>query len=232
MLSPPFAGSTLLTELISTSPDASVNNTQGVMEGMKIPGLVSLYGNFEERWNPEYTYSWGLLEQAWRKHWDVSKKVLIEKSPPLIIRSKQLITAFPKARYMILVRDPYAHIESLMRRRNWSIKQATAFSLMCLKAQYDNVKLLRSSALLIRYEDLTDEPQKIKKEILNHLPELGDINIEKLFKAHNFVDQELAITNLNEQKIALFSQEQLMEIQSLLAGDIQLLEFFGYRIIT
>lgn len=202
------------------------------MEGMKIPGLAGLYGNFDERWNPTYTYHWGQLEQSWRKHWDLNKSILIEKSPPLIIRVKEMMRAFPVARFIILVRDPYAHIESLMRRRNWTVAQASGFSMMCLNAQYENIRLLNGRSLLIRYEDLTDNPEDVKMQILEHLPELVDINVDKLFNAHNFADKALAITNLNQQKIALFNDEQRNELKDLLTPHVELMEFFGYCILS
>jgi hypothetical protein len=43
ILSPPFCGSTLLTEIISTSKNVSCNNNIGLREGQHLPGLIIYY---------------------------------------------------------------------------------------------------------------------------------------------------------------------------------------------
>jgi hypothetical protein len=48
-----------------------------------------------------------LLEQ-WGRHWDMSRPVLVEKSPPNLIRTRFLQAIFPGSRMIALVRHPVA----------------------------------------------------------------------------------------------------------------------------
>ena len=46
-----------------------------------------------------------LLEQ-WSPHWDLSRPVLVEKSPPNLLMTRFLQGAFPDARFVMVVRHP------------------------------------------------------------------------------------------------------------------------------
>lgn len=49
------------------------------------------------------------LWSAWSRHWDVTKPVLLEKSPPNLIRMRFLEALFPeRARFLVVVRQPIA----------------------------------------------------------------------------------------------------------------------------
>jgi hypothetical protein len=46
------------------------------------------------------------LFDRWSRHWDLSRRVLTEKSPPNLIRMRFLQALFPKARFVVIVRHP------------------------------------------------------------------------------------------------------------------------------
>ncbi|HYY79107.1 MAG TPA: sulfotransferase [Actinomycetes bacterium] len=46
------------------------------------------------------------LFEAWRPWWDLSRPVLLEKSPPNLLASRFLQAAFPGARFVMVVRHP------------------------------------------------------------------------------------------------------------------------------
>jgi len=48
------------------------------------------------------------LLAAWSPHWDLEKAVLVEKSPPNLIRMRFLQALFPEASFLTLVRNPIA----------------------------------------------------------------------------------------------------------------------------
>ncbi|MEL6971146.1 MAG: sulfotransferase [Bacteroidota bacterium] len=48
------------------------------------------------------------LLNEWKVHWDASKPIWIEKSPPNIIRTRFLQTLFPEAFFITIVRHPVA----------------------------------------------------------------------------------------------------------------------------
>ncbi len=49
-----------------------------------------------------------LLLEQWGPYWDLSRRVLVEKSPPNMIRTRFLQALFPGARMIVLVRHPVA----------------------------------------------------------------------------------------------------------------------------
>jgi hypothetical protein len=46
--------------------------------------------------------------ESWTPHWDTSQQILLEKSPPNLIRTRFLKALFPRARFVIVTRDPIA----------------------------------------------------------------------------------------------------------------------------
>ncbi|HLB06983.1 MAG TPA: sulfotransferase, partial [Alphaproteobacteria bacterium] len=48
------------------------------------------------------------LFDEWARYWDLEKPVLLEKSPPNLIRSRLLNALFPGARFIFVLRHPVA----------------------------------------------------------------------------------------------------------------------------
>jgi Sulfotransferase family len=48
------------------------------------------------------------LLDSWSRHWDLSKPVLLEKSPPNLLASRWLHALFPTSRFVMVVRHPIA----------------------------------------------------------------------------------------------------------------------------
>ena len=48
------------------------------------------------------------LWEAWAPHWDLTRPVLLEKSPPNLLRTRFLQAVFPEAAFVIVVRHPVA----------------------------------------------------------------------------------------------------------------------------
>ena len=44
----------------------------------------------------------------WSEHWDLTKPVLAEKSPPNLVRARFLQALFPKSRFIMIIRHPIA----------------------------------------------------------------------------------------------------------------------------
>src|SRR5204863_5837347 len=48
------------------------------------------------------------LFRAWKKFWDLGQPVLLEKSPPNLLRTRFLQALFPESSFVVLIRDPVA----------------------------------------------------------------------------------------------------------------------------
>lgn len=231
ILSPPFCGSTLLHELISTSSHVSANHVIGTREGQTLPTVRQIMFDHHERWDEKKKYPWDMIKKEWLRYWDVTKPVLIEKSPPNIIRAMDIEGVFKPAYFICIVRDPYAHSEGLIRRSGMLPAQAAQFSITCLRHQKNNINCLKK-IIYFRYEDLVTFPDCVKEKIVEFIPELEDINLNHTFNVHNFKDLPMKLTNLNEEKISKLTREQLDAINTVFVTDREIIEYFDYKIMS
>lgn len=230
ILSPPYCGSTLLHGILSSSQAVSPNNTQGTREGQGLPGVKEIMFDHDRRWDETLEFDWDFIKKQWSKFWDLNKPILLEKSPPNLIRTEAISKCFKPSFFILVHRDPYAHVESLMRREKWPAEKAAAFAIKCLKYQRDNMEKL-DNTMVLSYEELTNDTAGTLDRLKVFMPELSDIRIEKEYDVHNFRNQKLQITNLNDEKRALLSPETLKAINQVFTRDEQLLTVFGYRIM-
>jgi ActR/RegA family two-component response regulator len=118
-----------------------------------------------------------------------------------------------------------------MRRHGTNAQEAAELSIQYLKYQKENIEQLKS-ILLIRYEELAENTNHIKKSIITYLPELADINTELKFSAHNLrAEKNMAITNLNTEKIAKIKENDLLEINTVFKKHATVLNYFNYSIL-
>ena len=229
ILSPPFCGSTLLTQIINSSRNVSCNNNIGLMEGQHLPIAKDLLFT-KDRWSVEKKIDWIKVKSIWHKYWDLSKPILLEKSPPNIIRVDKIKQHFNKVKFICLVRNPYAQIQSNLRRYNTDIKLAATDYIKYLKFQKENLN--KYDSILIKYEDLTEKPEIEKEKIVQQNSELNDIKINLQFSAHNIrKSKKLPLTNLNKESIDKLSKEQLIAINKIFKKEENILSYFEYSII-
>lgn len=225
ILCPPYSGSTLLWKLISTS--ANVSSLP--LEGQFLPELKTLMR--EKPWDRDHVLPWPQIKAVWETYWDKKKPVLLEKSPPNIIRTREILANFKPVKFIVMVRNPYAHSEGLMRRNNMSAKRAANFSIMCLRTQLNNAREL-DNALVLTYESLVLGPAKVTQEITDFMPQLNDMDCEADFKLDS-VEGTLSrpITNLNAQKIGALSAASIASMNEVFSQHLQILDAWGYQLL-
>jgi hypothetical protein len=232
ILSPPFCGSTLLNEIISTSKLVSVNNNLGTREGQKLPTVKRIMFDHENRWDDELRFNYSFIKQEWMKYWDLTKPILLEKSPPNIRHTQDIIKNFTNPYFIIFYRNPYAHCESLMRRNQIGVISAAKFALKCLKYQKENILFLENKTI-ISYEELTDDTLIVKSKIDGIFEDYNlNVNIENKFKAHNYLKENMKIRKLNKQKIEKISKDNIKIMNTIFIKEIELINFFGYELIN
>jgi hypothetical protein len=177
------------------------------LEGQFLPELKGVMR--EKPWDTSHQLPWPLIKEAWESHWDKSKPILLEKSPPNIIRTREILTHFQPVKFVLMVRNPYAQTEGLMRRNNWTAKRAANFSMMCLRTQLDNSRTL-DDVLVLTYESLAQNPASACEKLIAFIPGLNDIDPNANFEVHS-IDGTLdrPITDLNARKIATLSTDDL-----------------------
>ena len=230
ILSPPYAGSTMLNQLISSSDNVSCNNNLGTREGQLLPGVKHFMFQ-KDRWNENVQYPWEEVRKTWLRYWDYSKPVFLDKSIPNIMRVDEIEKVFSPIKYMCMVRNPYAQVEGLMRRNKQDAKSAAEFAIKCLYYQSKNRK--RENILFFTYEQLCDNRQEVSQKMIEFIPELADLDMNIDLTSHNFKKKgKMKMANLNDEKIAKISETDFEIINSIFEKDKDLLKEFGYKIIN
>jgi len=229
ILSPPYSGSTLLTQIISTSEKISCNNYIATMEGQLLPELRNHMFN-KDRWDKSNVYDWSKIKSVWMKYWDQSKPVLMDKTTTNIMRFDEIKKEFDNTYAICLIRNPYAVIEGIMRRNSKTIEFAIEFCIKTLKYQKYNIEN-HKNLTWITYSELCNNQDLVKKKIKSILPEIDDLNFNKFFRAHNFKNKSLKITNLNDEKISKLKKDDILKINKYFTKEKELLNFFYFQIL-
>lgn len=111
------------------------------------------------------------LFATWAPYWNLSRPVLVEKSPPNMLMIRFLHSIFPQATFVMLIRHPvvvsiatqkWSHTRYGPLVRHWLVANETMFA--------DIVRLARVSSfrrvIVVRYEDLTSDPCATLEKVL------------------------------------------------------------------
>lgn len=229
ILAPPYSGSTILNEWISSSSNVSNVNPIHTREGQTLPEVRKILFENNNRWNPDYTPDWNFIKKVWHRYWDITKPILLEKSPPNIIRAAQLRKEFPNSFFLIMTRNPYAHAASMMNRASISATKAATNVIRHLEYQTKNIAECKNK-IAFTYSDLCDNPDLLKSRIIEKLPLLNDIRTPRKFTNHNTLGKELPLVNMNEEKIGNLTSDQLEEMTKVFADHTELLASFNYSL--
>lgn len=229
ILSPPFGGSSVLTQIIASSQNVSLNNPNGTCEGQQLPGVRKIMFEDPDRWNPKRKYPWPFIRKEWMKAWDLTKPILLEKSPPNLVRLNQIARHFSPLFLICMVREPFSNAEGLIRRTQMEPSRAAHFVLRCMLHQRRNIEMLEN-VVSLTYEELTDNPEQVKERIIRLLPELQDINHEMVFRPHNFKAKKMKLTNLNEEKLRKLDPATMKTMRKVFRKGQDVLNYFGYTL--
>lgn len=99
------------------------------------------------------------LMAQWTPYWDVSRRVLVEKSPPNLVMTRFLQSLFPDARFVVVVRHPAVVALSTGRwRRTSSLRRLVEHWLAGHETFLDDAPRVRALHVL-KYEDLVRRPE-------------------------------------------------------------------------
>lgn len=109
-----------------------------------------------------------LIFAAWSSYWDLDKEVLLEKSPPNLIRSRYLQALFPNAVFVVVLRHPLAVSFATRKWKDIDIGRLVEHWLVCYERFLHDQALLRQS-LVLKYEDFVNAPEPILNDIYTFL---------------------------------------------------------------
>ncbi len=104
------------------------------------------------------------LAVDWFPYWDLSKQYLLEKSPPNILMTRFLQSAFPNTSFVAIVRHPVAVSLATTKWSARSLESLLEHWLVAHEILQQDIPHLKN-AMTIKYETLIAEPEGTLREI-------------------------------------------------------------------
>lgn len=151
-------------------------------------------------------------DREWNKFWD--RPIKIEKSPPLICAHRVYPKVFPNYKYIVMYRNPFAVAEGMMR----VVKEKSGEIITPLEAIKHSVRVLQicdeivkehpNNTISFSYEEFTENPAVYATELLNFIPDLESLTIQKEY----FIKRKYKskIYNMNQEQIDRLSDQDLL----------------------
>jgi len=186
------SGTTLLADLLAEHPDVSGLSETGVWEdeGQHLQDVYPAADRFGGPGRFAFAEAAHLSEDsplvsernrerllsAWAPYWDTSRRLLVEKSPPNLIRFRFLQALFPGARFVAVIRHPvpvtYA-THRFYRKLHRRPQRPTIDRL--LEHWVTAHEIFRRDlgsldrVIVVRYEELTDRPADVLARVGDEL---------------------------------------------------------------
>jgi hypothetical protein len=242
----PNSGSTALAMLLSTAPGAATLTDNGEAQWL----MPELSGGIR-RWDPSLEIDYAMLRSVWIKAAHRRRiganALIVEKSPPNIVRLRAMADAFSDmpVHALMLTRDPYAVCASWAKRyppsqlsREWDSRflhmEAGSEELFeALGALYgERASALEScrdmARIAISYEELTEEPERAVARITSAIPRLAGMDAKARLRVKDYAPQEL--TNMNAAQIERLTPAQRCAITRGLWPCRDVIAAQGYRL--
>jgi len=238
LITPPYSGSTAIAKLLSSSSRIMCLKENGEGQWL-VPGLCEI-----DRWDPEKEINYESVKSVWLRVYQKEKElnshvdVVIEKSPPNMMRLEQLSSQFSNYSLLVNNRNPYANCASILYRlhdpQNLSATKRKEVLVRLVKDWLTRSKKLRAlitkhNIPLLTYEKFCENPASIL-QVLDLPDGVSDsININAEVKVKDY--QVQAISNQNERQIKNLTSEDIRNISLILNTECELLRFFGYEVV-
>lgn len=197
----------------------------------------------KQQWIAEYRdpsrMDWSKTRRAWYAQAtasDARARVFVEKSPPFLVLGDQLRTAFRNARFIMMVRDPLATCEGIIRARSRTATRsgedirtlAAQHVIHCFEQQSRNLKDLAGQCTLFTYEKLCEDPSGCAEQVRALLPQLNDLDFDIRLRIKGKYDERLR--NMNDEQIARLGSADRTFIEGIFKTRRELFAEFGYRL--
>ena len=114
------------------------------------------------------------LITQWSRFWDLNKAVLLEKSPPNILKSRFLQAVFPESYFVFIIRHPLAVAYSTQRWSKTTLPELIEHWIKCHDIMQEDVNHLNFYQI-IHYEKLIAAPERFLNDIYKSLS-LNELN--------------------------------------------------------
>lgn len=247
-IAPNNSGSTFLKEALATC--RSTWNLS--REGQRMLGFVgpathdkgALIWSTEADWLAVLTdpgvYDWARTRRVWYFQAfarDPRASVFYTKAPPFLLYVGELARHFNNAKFLFMVRNPYAVCEGICRNlrrshlaRGRDLHSAAARHVAnCLAWQRRNLKVYGDRGVFFTYEEMCDNPEEVQEKIRTLTPELEDLKLQRRLQVKNSYNEVL--TNMNGRQIARLGADEIATFNRVFLHHRDLFDHFGYEIM-
>lgn len=239
LLVPNNSGSTLLSKTIAAC--ASVASLP--QEGQYVPGFrgptplqrgVGAVWTVQERtFTDAAQYNWHQTRKVWAFHArtpnGAAARLFVEKSPPNLLRAEMLERQFPNARFIVMVRNPYATAEGIMRQNPSATPKTTAQHILrCLIWQQQNLRRW-PDAVQLSYEQLCADPPTITERLRRAFPVLSDLDLMKAVRVKRRYHEPPR--DMNREQIARLNATTITALNRVFEPNIEVLREFDYALL-
>ena len=212
------------------------NHAGGFMPHPREHGVAGLWTEKPIFFGKDENYKWDNIKEKWMEGWrrecggSLDGKILLEKSPPNVIRADLLQNNFPNSYFIVMVRDPYAVSEGMRRRHGHNIERAAKHCGSVLRFQSRNLSILKN-VVWFTYANLCDRKEYVKDKIIEMLPELNDLSFDSHFVGHHSLlgRGSMPMVNLNRKQISNLERRDLQIITKVLLRYKKEMNFFGFK---
>jgi hypothetical protein len=217
------SGTSLLHELVARHPDVGSLPREGqfLTDQLGVPkydGLGRIWALNLARYRlTDADGSWIDIKRL-KRQWgacfnDVSRPVLIEKSPPNAARTRWLQARFAPAVFIGIVRNGYAVAEGISRRPGRSISEGARQWTRSNEVMLEDWEYL-DRKIFVRYEDLVTRPQLVLTrvfEVLSLEPDRYEWScLQRSIRIHG---RSEPLKDMNNESIAAMNEQDIGEIE-------------------
>lgn len=109
------------------------------------------------------------LLAAWSPYWDLERPILVEKSPPNLIRMRFLQALFPHSAFIVVVRHPVVVSLATKRWARWqSVRSLLAHWVHCHRIVLADAPAVER-LLVVKFEELCADPEAVAARVARFL---------------------------------------------------------------
>ena len=214
------------------------------------PGL---FWAAERRWLERFAnpaaYNWRHSRVAWYFQAyasDPAASVFYTKSSPHLVIVDELVRHFRNAKFLFMVRNPYAVCEGILRayRRYRSHEPAALAALFpertldelaathavtCLAWQRRNVEKHGHRGTFFTYETMCAEPERVACAVRTLVPEIDDLNLRQQLPVKDRYCETL--NDMNARQIARLDARRIAAFSHVFRRHRDVLDHFGYDLL-
>ena len=198
-----------------------------------------------ERWRADLPIDYESVKAVWLYRYQCfeavsgGKAIVIEKSPPNMMRIEKLCALFSDYSLLANNRNPYAYCASALYRSHPASEMGAEVRLERLekiaRSWLERSRKVRNlttqlNAPLLTYEQFCAEPTLLKSILQPDHGIASTIQFDASITVKDYAPQQIA--NQNPRQISLLSSGEIEAISQQLSTDLGLLDFYDYQLLA